>query len=92
MSEKAYPYVSTCGFCGSGLLRLYSCEKCDQVVATCDECELTWLDLESAPEGIDSDATFPTCPSCEKEVDWYYLDAGDISQRELADFIGGESP
>lgn len=91
MSDKAYPYVSSCGFCGGGLLRLYSCEKCDAVVTTCDECELTWSDLAKAPEGTDSDATFPTCPNCEKEVDWYYLDSDDVEERKLGEFVEGYS-
>ena len=91
MSDKAIPYVSSCGFCGGGLLRLYRCAECGQVVATCDECELTWTDLTKAPEGTDSDATFPTCPTCQEDVDWYYLDMEDIQNRALEDFIEGES-
>ena len=91
MSGEPLPYVSYCGFCGGGLLRLFRCEKCDGVVATCDECELTWVNLDDAPSGTNSDATFPQCPHCSRDVDWYYLDAVDVADRKLGKFVEGES-
>lgn len=91
MSKDPLPYVSSCGFCGDGLLRLFRCASCDGVVTTCDECELTWVNLSKAPCGTGSDATFPKCPHCKKESDWYYLDAEDVAQRKLGKFVEGES-
>jgi len=94
MSKQAYPYVAECGFCGSGLLRLYRCSHCDGVVAICDECELTWTNIKAVAKNANakSDGAFPKCPVCDAdEADWYYLEPEEIAEHGLGQYVVGES-
>ena len=94
MSKEEFPYVGECHFCGNGLLRPYRCAECDEVVAICDECELTWKDLAKVykKKTTKSSGAFPACPCCETaKAEWYYVTSKEMKSWGLDDYIAGES-
>ena len=95
MNQVEYPYICQCGFCEQGLLRPMRCKSCQAIVAICDECELTWQDMEavSRDPATASSSSFPACPACGKERSiWLRLTREQTSGTHVEPFVAGESP
>ena len=94
MSDDEAAYICQCGFCEEGLLRFMRCQRCDEIAAVCDECELVWDDIAEVSEdpAVPSAAAFPSCPACgAKRAKWTQLEDSEIDEAELTDFVAGYS-
>ena len=88
--QEEAAYVSSCGFCGNGLLRLWvpNSPDDDRSIALCDECELYWEDIAAVIEDdcAPSSGAYPALGGA-----WHAASAEEIAKRGLQDFVQGES-
>ena len=92
MDRDVWPYLGTCGFCHSGLLRFLCCEECDTIVVVCDECELLWSDIPAvfANRQQPSTGSYPTCPSSgSASTSWQRLKLTAVRRAGLGQYVAG---
>ena len=89
VSQEETPYVSSCGFCGQGLLRIWVPDSGEDLsIALCDECELFWEDIAVVAEDdcAPSSGAFPALAGS-----WHAANREEIAKRGLQDLVQGDS-